>query len=37
VSFDSFGSFEEGSEADFGLQLYMDGVRAFIDRITQGS
>jgi AcrR family transcriptional regulator len=33
--FDEVGSFEEDSEADFdfGLQLYLDGVAAFIDRV----
>jgi AcrR family transcriptional regulator len=33
--FDEVGSFEEDNEADFdfGLQLYLDGVAAFIDRV----
>lgn len=33
--FDEVGSFEEDSEADFdfGLQLYLDGVAAFIERV----
>ncbi|MEU8225619.1 TetR/AcrR family transcriptional regulator [Kribbella sp. NPDC048915] len=33
--FDEVGTFEEDSEADFdfGLQLYLDGVAAFIDRV----
>jgi len=34
--FDEVGSFEEDNEADFdfGLQLYLDGVAAFIDRVS---
>lgn len=37
--FDEMGSFEEDNEADFdfGLQLYLDGVAAFIDRVCQDS
>ena len=37
--FDEVGSFEEDNEADFdfGLQLYLDGVAAFIDRVCQSS
>ena len=37
--FDEMGSFEEDNEADFdfGLQLYLDGVAAFIDRVRQDS
>ncbi|WP_329480888.1 TetR/AcrR family transcriptional regulator [Kribbella sp. NBC_01510] len=37
--FDEVGSFEEDNEADFdfGLQLYLDGVAAFIDRVRQSS
>ena len=37
--FDEVGSFEEDNEADFdfGLQLYLDGVAAFIDRVRQDS
>lgn len=33
--FDEVGSFEEDNEADFdfGLQLYLDGVAAFIARV----
>jgi AcrR family transcriptional regulator len=36
--FDEAGSFEEDNEADFdfGLQLYLDGVAAFIERVRQG-
>ena len=37
--FDEVGSFEEDNQADFdfGLQLYLDGVAAFIDRVGQSS
>ena len=37
--FDEVGSFEEDAEADFdfGLQLYLDGVAAFIERVGQSS
>lgn len=37
--FDEVGSFEEDNEADFdfGLQLYLDGVAAFIDRVRSQS
>ncbi|MEV5964045.1 TetR/AcrR family transcriptional regulator [Kribbella sp. NPDC051952] len=36
--FDEVGSFEEDNEADFdfGLQLYLDGVAAFIERVKRG-
>lgn len=36
--FDEVGSFEEDNEADFdfGLQLYLDGVAAFIERVCPG-
>ncbi|TCO45567.1 TetR family transcriptional regulator [Kribbella antiqua] len=35
--FDEVGSFEEDSEQDFhfGLQLYLDGIAAFIERVGQ--
>jgi AcrR family transcriptional regulator len=37
--FDEVGSFEEDSEQDFdfGLQLYLDGIAAFIQRVGQDS
>ena len=37
--FDDVGSFEEDNEEDFdfGLQLYLDGVAAFIERIRPGN
>jgi hypothetical protein len=37
--FDTVGSFEDDSDEDFdfGLQLYLDGVERFIERVCQDS